>query len=52
MKLKPISKIVDYAQGQGENRFKSGAYTTVFEHFESVLTQPLGVRCIFEIGFT
>jgi hypothetical protein len=31
-----ISKIVDYAQGQGENRFKSGAYTLVFEHFESV----------------
>jgi hypothetical protein len=28
-----ISKIVDYHQGQGKNRFKSGAYTAVFKHF-------------------
>jgi hypothetical protein len=38
--LKTILKIVDNVQGQGENRFKSGAYTTVFEHFESVLYNP------------
>jgi hypothetical protein len=35
------SKIVDYAQGQGENRFKSGAYTLVFEHFESVFNTAI-----------
>ena len=35
-------KIVDHVQGQGENRFKSGAYTLVFEHFESVLNTALG----------
>jgi hypothetical protein len=34
--VKTIPKIVDHAQGQGKNRFKSGAYTLVFEHFESV----------------
>jgi hypothetical protein len=39
---KVISKIVDHAQGQGENRFKSGAYTVVFEHFESVFNTALG----------
>jgi hypothetical protein len=39
---KPILKIVDNAQGQGENRFKSGAYTLVFEHFESVFNTALG----------
>jgi hypothetical protein len=33
---KIILKIVDNVQGQGENRFKSGAYTLVFEHFETV----------------
>ena len=33
---KAVFKIVDNVQGQGENRFKSGAYTLVFEHFESV----------------
>jgi hypothetical protein len=38
--LEAISKIVDHVQGQGENRFKSGAYTLVFEHFESVLCTP------------
>jgi hypothetical protein len=40
--LEPISKIVDYVQGQGENRFNSGAYTLVFEHFESVFNTALG----------
>ena len=40
--FEPISKIVDYVQGQGENRFKSGAYTTVFEHFESVFNDAIG----------
>jgi hypothetical protein len=40
--LEPISKIVDHAQGQGANRFKSGAYTLVFEHFETVYAH-LGV---------
>jgi hypothetical protein len=39
---KTISKIVDHAQGQGENRFKSGAYTLVFEHFESVFNAAIG----------
>jgi hypothetical protein len=34
--LEVVSKIVDHVQGQGENRFESGAYTLVFEHFESV----------------
>ena len=33
-------KSVDRGLGQGENRFKSGAYTTVFEHFESVFNPP------------
>jgi len=40
--LESISKIVDYVQGQGKNRFKSGAYTLVFEHFESVFNTALG----------
>ncbi len=40
--LEPISKIVDHAQGQGENRFNSEAYTLVFEHFESVFNTALG----------
>ncbi len=35
-KIEAVSKIVDYAQARGANRFESGAYTTVFEHFESV----------------
>jgi hypothetical protein len=26
---KTIPKIVDYTQGQGKNRFKSGAYTSI-----------------------
>ncbi|MDX1708621.1 MAG: hypothetical protein R3274_08480, partial [Desulfobacterales bacterium] len=38
----PISKIVDHAQGQGANRFESGAYTLVFEHFESVFNAAIG----------
>ncbi len=37
-----ISKIVDHVQGQGKSRFKSGAYTLVFEHFESVFNTALG----------
>ena len=40
--LKPIPKIVDYIQGHGENRFKSGAYTTVFEHFEPIFNTAIG----------
>jgi hypothetical protein len=40
--VEAVLKIVDYAQGQGENRFKSGAYTLVFEHFESVGNKALG----------
>jgi hypothetical protein len=39
--VKAVLKIADYVQGQGENRFKRGAYTIVFEHFESVLCTPL-----------
>ena len=42
IELEAILKIVDYVQGQGENRFKSGAYTVVFEHFESVCNTALG----------
>jgi hypothetical protein len=44
LRLKPeaVSKIVDQVKGQGENRFKSGAYTLVFEHFESVFNKALG----------
>jgi len=34
--VKIVLKIVDRAQGHGANRFKSRAYTLVFEHFESV----------------
>ena len=39
---KAVLKIVDHVQGQGANPFKSGAYTTVFEHFESVCNAALG----------
>jgi hypothetical protein len=35
-------KSVDNVQGQGKNRFKSGAYTLVFEHFESVFNDAIG----------
>ena len=35
-KFEAIIKIVDYARELGANRFKSGAYTLVFEHFVSV----------------
>jgi hypothetical protein len=38
----PIAKIADHVQEQGENRFKSGAYTLVFEHFDSVFNAALG----------
>ena len=40
--IETISKIVDHVQGQDENRFKSGVYTLVFEHFESVCNTALG----------
>ena len=39
---KPISKIVDNVYGRGENRFKSKAYTLVFEYFESVFNYAHG----------
>ena len=42
MKFKSVLKIADHAQGQGANRFKSGAYTIVFEHFESVCNTAIG----------
>ncbi len=42
MKFKEVLKIADHVQGQGENRFKSGAYTIVFEHFESVFNTAIG----------
>ncbi len=35
-KLEAISKIVDHVQGRDAKRFKHGAYTLVFEYFESV----------------
>ena len=41
-KLEVISKIVDHAQGRDANRFKNGAYTIVFEYFESVCNNALG----------
>ncbi len=40
--LEAISKIVDSVKGQGANRFKHGAYTLVFEYFESVGNTALG----------
>ncbi len=40
--MEAILKIVDRVQGQGANRFESGAYTIVFEHFESVCNTALG----------
>jgi hypothetical protein len=40
--VKAVLKIVGGVQGQGKNRFKSGAYTIVFEHFESVFNTALG----------
>ena len=41
MKFKEALKIADHAQAQGANRFKSGAYTIVFEHFESAYNKAL-----------
>jgi hypothetical protein len=41
----PVEAVLEIAgkvQGQGKNRFKSGAYTAVFEHFESVFNTALG----------
>jgi hypothetical protein len=40
--FKSVLKIVDHAQGRGANRLKSGAYTKVFEHFESVCNKAIG----------
>ena len=40
--VEAISKIVDHVQGRGEKRFKNGAYTLVFEYFESVFNKALG----------
>ena len=40
--LEAVLKIVAYVQGQGTNRFESGAYTIVFEHFESVCNAAIG----------
>ena len=37
-----ISKIVDHVQGRDVNRFNNGAYTLVFEYFESVYNNALG----------
>jgi hypothetical protein len=41
-KFEPISKIADHAKGRGANRFKNGAYTLVFEYFESVCNKAHG----------
>jgi glutathione synthase/RimK-type ligase-like ATP-grasp enzyme len=42
LKGEPVLKIVDHAQGRGVNRFKNGAYTSVFEYFKSVCNKALG----------
>jgi hypothetical protein len=39
---KAVLKLQITPQGQGANRFKSGAYTIVFEHFESVFNTAIG----------
>ncbi len=41
-KLKAVSKIVDYVQGQGIPRIESGAYTLVREHFNSRVNAAIG----------
>jgi hypothetical protein len=46
--IEAVLEIADRFQGQGEYRFKSGAYTTVFEYFESVFNTALGRRCIYK----
>jgi hypothetical protein len=40
--FEPVSKMVDYVLGRGENRFKSGAYTLVCGYFESVFNNAYG----------
>ena len=35
-------KKVDQVSGQDANRFESGAYTVVCEHFESAYDEPIG----------
>jgi hypothetical protein len=40
--LEAVLKIADYVQGHDANRFESGVYTIVFEHFESVCNTALG----------
>ena len=40
--LEPISKIADRVLGRDENRFENGAYTIVFEYFESVFNNAHG----------
>ena len=42
VRVEVISKIVDYVQGRDANRFKNGAYTLVFEAFESVCNKAFG----------
>jgi hypothetical protein len=46
----PISKIVANVQEQGMSRRKSAAYVEYVSILRRLITQLLGVRCIFEIG--
>jgi hypothetical protein len=39
--------MIDHAPGRGANRFKSGAYTLVFEYFESVCNKAIGALDAF-----
>ena len=48
--LQAVSKIVDNDQEQGKSRRKSGAYVQYVSILRRLLTQLLGVRCIFEIA--
>ena len=41
-KVEAVLKIVDHVQGRDVNRFKSRAYTLVFEYFVSVYNKALG----------
>jgi hypothetical protein len=45
-----ISRIAEYARGQGAGRFESAAYTAACEHFERHATPPSGVRYILGIA--
>jgi hypothetical protein len=51
IKPKTVLKIADRARGQGENQFKSGAYTLVFEHFELVFNTAIGRLMHFKDSF-